>query len=245
MLRKAAELAQRYGWTGVPRRRDSVRQLFRKYNDNELVLVTGKELNYYRGSDPPVFFHPSMAQLRIKRMMKGEPDFLLSLLEVAPGDTVLDCTAGLASDSIVFSYASGPQGQVTALESAPVLAMLLKEGLADYRSGLEEVDAAMRRIRIVQGNHLDYLRQAGERSVDIVYFDPMFRTPIEQSDSLSPLRNMANADALSREAVEEARRVARRAVVLKEHRGSPEFARLGFPVVERSGSKIAYGVIKR
>ncbi|WP_010273599.1 class I SAM-dependent methyltransferase [Paenibacillus senegalensis] len=243
-LDKAARLAERFGWTLVPRKNSSIRQLQRSYKEDELILVSGGQLTYYRSGSEPFRFHPSMAQLRIKGMLKGETDYLLKLLQLKPGDAVLDCTAGLGSDAIVFSYAVGEEGSVTALESEPVLAILVQEGLAVYQSGVNEVDEAMRRVRLLQLPHLDYLRNAPEGSVDVIYFDPMFRTPVAASDSLSPLRNLANPQALSAEAVREACRVARRFVVMKERRGSGEFSRLGFEAIARPGSKIAYGVIR-
>jgi hypothetical protein len=72
------------------------------------------------------------------------------------------------------------------------------------------------------------LRSLPDKSADIVYFDPMFRIPVEESSSISPYRFIANPEPLSLEAVTEAVRVARRKVILKDHRDSPEFDRLGF-----------------
>ena len=106
------------------------------------------------------------------------------------------------------------------------------------------MDAALRRIRAVRADHAAYLAAMPDKSVDIVYFDPMFRLPIAESSGLEPLRNVANPAALSEAAVREARRVARRIVVLKENRDSGEFERLGFEWVKpKKTSKIAYGVI--
>jgi hypothetical protein len=82
-----------------------------------------------------------------------------------------------------------------------------------------------------------------DRSVDIVYFDPMFRRPVLSSSALRPLRSQAEERPLSEAAVREAVRVARRRVVLKDHRDSGEFERLGFVRRRVSSSKVAYGVI--
>ncbi|CAM4430762.1 16S rRNA G966 N2-methylase RsmD [Paenibacillus endophyticus] len=223
----------------------TVAKLLSLSGDKKLLVVTEEEVRYYEGqSDTPLYFHPSMAFVRVKRMRRGETDPLIQLSGCESGDQIIDCTAGLASDSLVFSYASGPSGKVTAIESEPVLCALVREGLAGYETSLPDVDAAMRRIAMTCMNHLEYLKGLADNSVDIVYFDPMFRKPINESSSMEPLRSIANMNALSSEAIEQAKRVARKTVVLKEHQASEEFARLGFERKHVNTSKIAYGVIK-
>ncbi|MFD0699021.1 class I SAM-dependent methyltransferase [Paenibacillus sp. GCM10027628] len=244
LVDKASRLAARYGGRLVPRRRDSLQHVRKNYADHSLLLVTKEEIRYYEGDTPAHFFHPSMALVRIKRLLRGESDLLLEASGAARGDAVVDCTAGLASDAIVFSFAVGTAGSVTALESEKIPAMLIQEGLSVYESEIPELNEAMRRIVVRQIRHYDYLQQLEAKSVDIVYFDPMFRNPIEESSSISPLRQNANAEAVSLEAIAEARRVARKSIVLKEHRDSKEFARLGFEHVLRGATKTTYGVIR-
>ncbi|MBD0380443.1 class I SAM-dependent methyltransferase [Paenibacillus sedimenti] len=244
LVDKASRLAADYGGRMVPRRRDSLQQIRKKFTGDSLLLVTKEEIRYYEGDIPAHFFHPSMALVRIKRMLRGESDLLIDVSGAARGDVVVDCTAGLASDAIVFSFAVGAAGSVTALESEKVPAMLIREGLSVYESEIPELNEAMRRIAVRQIRHTDYLQQLETKSVDIVYFDPMFRHPIEESSSISPLRQNANAEAVSLEAIAEARRVARKSIVLKEHRDSKEFDRLGFEHVLRSTTKTTYGVIR-
>nr|WP_150959965.1 class I SAM-dependent methyltransferase [Aneurinibacillus sp. XH2] len=242
-IARSRRIAAENGWTWVPRERQSLKQLADKYGEERIWSVSEQELNYYCGSQPPLFFHPSMALVRIKRIVRGESDSLLAAAGVREGDAVLDCTAGLASDAIVFSHAVGSSGHVTALESEGALAVLLKEGLKTYISEIPQLNEAMRRVQVVHRDHAEYLKQLADKSFDIVYFDPMFREPVQETSHLSPLREVANSASLQPSAIEEAKRVARRAVVLKELRGSREFERLGFGEVVRSSSKIAYGVI--
>ncbi|MEW9698862.1 class I SAM-dependent methyltransferase [Paenibacillus sp. SI8] len=244
LLEKASRLAAAYGGRLVPRRKTSLEQIRKSYKDDSLLLVTKEEIRYYEGDAPAHFFHPSMALVRIKRLLKGETDLLLEASGAAHGDTVIDCTAGLASDAIVFAFAVGAAGRVTALESETIPAMLVHEGLAVYESEVADLNAAMRRIELKKTDHLLYLQQLQSQSVDIVYFDPMFRSPIEESQAISPLRQQANGEAVSMAAVTEARRVARKSIVLKEHRDSKEFNRLGFDSILRSTTKTTYGVIR-
>lgn len=223
----------------------TVNKLLTLSQDKRLIVVTEEEVRYYDGqSESPLYFHPSMAFVRVKRLRRGETDPLIQISDCKEGDRIIDCTAGLASDSLVFSYASGPKGAVTAIESEPVLCALVREGLADYQTGLPDVNEAMRRIEMKCVHHMEYLSGLPDNSADIVYFDPMFRKPVNESSSMEPLRAIANMDALSSEAIEQAKRVARRSVVLKEHQASEEFSRLGFERRHVNTSKIAYGVIQ-
>lgn len=243
-LEQARSLAAQLGCRYVQRRQSSLSRLQREYGTQDIIVATTLGLRYFpEGSKDPFFFHPSSAQVRIKRLLQGMTDGLLDAAEVREGDVILDCTAGLCSESILFAYAAGPAGEVTALESEPLVALLVEEGLQTYDSGLEVLDQAMRRVKVIQTDHLAELKRRPDNSADVVYFDPMFRQTIEETNALAPLKAIANNDALQTEAVEEARRVARRRVVLKEHRESGEFERLGFRLLFRPNTKIAYGVM--
>ncbi|MBQ1913638.1 MAG: protein-L-IsoD(D-D) O-methyltransferase, partial [Selenomonadaceae bacterium] len=89
----------------------------------------------------------------------------------------------------------------------------------------------------------DFLREQPDKSFDVVYFDPMFRHPLMESENLNPLRAVADHRPVSLEAISEAKRVARHRVVLKENSRSLEFARLGFTKMAGGQySKIRYGV---
>ncbi|HEX7056401.1 MAG TPA: class I SAM-dependent methyltransferase [Bacilli bacterium] len=241
---EAVRMADKLGAVWVPRQNVSLHELLAKADDHMVLLLARGQWKLYRDGAAPLFFHPSSAMLRIKRLLQGGADPLLTACAIAAGDSVLDCTAGLCSDAIVFAYAVGAQGTVEALESEPVLAELLAHGVRRYVSGQAAVDQAMRRVRVTCADHCEVLASLPDNSRDIVYFDPMFRTPIAHSQAISPLRGIANDRPLSREAVCQAVRVAKRRVVLKEQMDSGEFARLGFSEIIHTSSKIAYGVMK-
>lgn len=243
---EAKLLASKLQAQWVPRQDLSIEQLRLRYGATVILLNTKQGLRLYSSSDSkqPLFFHPSMAALRIQSLVKGDGDALLEATQVAEGDKVLDCTAGLASDAIVFSHLVGATGRIIALESEKPLHLLIQRGLATYKSESPELNTAMRRIELLQEEHKEYLERLPDRSVDIVYFDPMFRQPLEDSVAINPLRGIANAAALEGETIRQAIRVARKRVVLKEHRSSDQFERLGFTRLPRAHSKIAYGVIE-
>ncbi|GGF64116.1 hypothetical protein GCM10010912_06460 [Paenibacillus albidus] len=240
---RAQRLAERTGCRYVPRGNDSLPKLVKAHGDGEVLVVLQEAVRLIRPGVAPMEFHPSMGFVRAKRVLKGEVDPMLTAAGMNPGDSVLDCTAGLGTDALLFAVQGGELSQVTALESSLPLYALLLEGMSHYTTGQAKVNAAFRRIKVVHSDHLTYLRAQPDRSVDIIYFDPMFRVPLTDSAAISPLRQYANGEALSPESVAEAVRVARKTVLLKEKALSGEFARLGFTELLRSNSKTSYGVI--
>ncbi|MCD7875155.1 MAG: hypothetical protein LUH17_09505 [Acidaminococcaceae bacterium] len=47
---------------------------------------------------------------------------------------VLNCTMGLASDTIVASFITGAEGVVCAVEASPLLHFVVSEGLQNYQA---------------------------------------------------------------------------------------------------------------
>jgi 16S rRNA G966 N2-methylase RsmD len=187
--------------------------------ENQLILET---------SAGELFFHPNMAHLRVKNLRQGKADHMAEAMDLQPGMSVLDCTLGLGADAIVASFITGATGQVTGLEASPLLEAVVRHGLQTFLAHNEPMNQALRRIRTVPTDYLAYLQAQPADSVDIVYFDPMFRHPLLDSVQLAPLRLVADHSPLSSAAVIAARRVARHRVVMKESHRSQEFERLGF-----------------
>lgn len=250
--RLAAQLACPY-WQ---RREQSLPQITQLSGCDVLVVLGDKRLMAKIG-EAEFFFHPSMALLRLMNYLKGEPDRFAEALQITPGMQLLDCTLGFASDAVVAGFLCGAGGSVTGLEASPVVALLVRYGLCHFKPKvhqgldvekaqvLKELPQAMQRIKVVNLNHLDFLRQAADKSYDVVYFDPMFRHPGLDSAAMNPLRRLAVPDALHADAIKEACRVARQRVVLKESRYSSEFKRLGFTVLPGGKySEVGYGVIE-
>lgn len=247
LLAYAASLAQELSATLVPRRQMSVRKLMERYHTSYMLVATDNELRLYeRGKlEKPFVYHPSMALPKLKAMLNGTEESLIKYSGCMPGDVVLDCTAGLCSDSLIFSLAVGEAGKVIALESELLLYLVVREGLAHYRVEPQVIEQAMRRIEVKQANHGQFLSMLADRSVDIVYFDPMFRQPLHESSAIGSIRSMANKHALTHETIEQAKRVARKCVLLKEHSMSDEFERLGFTRCQGiRGQRVAYGKIE-
>ncbi len=241
----AKETARRLNIPFVQRHTESIAELREKHGV-DFVLVAKKGLLVLDTRDGEFFFHPNMAHLRLKNLRFGDGrDNMVEAMNLKAGMSVLDCTLGFGTDAIVASFAVGESGSVTGLESSPLIAEVTGYGLANYHAENYPIQEAMRRICTISSDYLDYLRQAEDNSYDVVYFDPMFRYPLMESRNLNPLRLAANHDPVSREAVNEAIRVARHRVVLKENARSEEFERLGFPMIAGGKySKVHYGVIE-
>lgn len=240
----AARTAAALGIPNVPRGNDSLEELRAAYGV-DAALVARRGLLTLVTAEGELFFHPGMAHLRIKNLLLGHGDHLVSALGLVEGMHVLDCTLGTGADAIVESFAVGAQGTVTALEANPLIAAVIADGLAHATGDNYDMHAAMRRITVHHADALTFLRAQADGSCDVVYFDPMFRRPLHESAGMNALRALADSRALTTETIAEACRVARRRVVMKERQGSAEFERLGFThLTGGKYSRIAYGVME-
>lgn len=226
-----------------PRGQSTIAQLKRSCGENEVIVVEEDALKLATENGAELFFHPNIAHIRISSLLNGKKDRLLEVAEVKEGDVVLDCTMGLATDSIVLSYAVGESGLIMALESVRAVSLVVQFGLQSYVSDIEELEDAMKRIRVIHEDHFAYLKRLPDKSVDIIYFDPMFRCALK-TVGLAPIKEIANYAAIKIEAIDEARRVARKKIVFKEQLNSGEFERLRFQVFEKNKkARFHYGVI--
>ncbi|SDF55918.1 class I SAM-dependent methyltransferase [Sporolituus thermophilus] len=243
MLETGHKIATELGALFVPKKRTSLTTLKKQYNVDHIIVVTrnGPVVHTPGGE---YFFHLSMAELRIKNLRNGKHDHMITAMKLEKGMSVLDCTLGLATDAIVASFVLGKDGLLVGLEHSPIIAMVARWGLENFDAGDSEINGALRRIQVKQGNYEEYLIALPDNSFDVVYFDPMFRRPVYTSSSLRPLRYLANHNPLTSSAIASACRVAKRRVVMKEAAGSAEFERLGFKtLIGGKHSSIQYGVI--
>jgi hypothetical protein len=165
---------------------------------------------------------PGMGALRAKRVAAGAaggpPDPFLAAAGIGAGDAVLDCTLGLGADALVAAVAVGPAGRVVGLE-------------ASRRSppGSRRTRALTRRpaVEIRAGDHAAALAALPERSFDVVLFDPMFRHARAEPAGFDLVRLLADPRPLSPAALERARRVARRWVLVKDGAPGWDLTRLG------------------
>lgn len=175
-------------------------------------------------SQGSLFFSPGMAQVRLRRLAgtAQDEDTILRLCELKAGDSLVDCTLGLAADAIVCASVVGPTGRVIGIEASRPLAILAKEGLRELAPNIE----------VREGRADDVLRTLEPASVDCVIIDPMFEEPNRASVQFETLRRFAVHEPLTHETLKLAQRVARRWVVVKAGRRGRELTRLGLPLVQ-------------
>ncbi|KOO29333.1 hypothetical protein Ctob_002204 [Chrysochromulina tobinii] len=114
----------------------------------------------------------------------------------------------------------------------------------DTQGSDEDIDRLLNeRIEVRLGEAAELLRAMPTGSADVVYFDPMFTRPVKADTSFETLRPLAYHEALSAEAIAQARRVARRLVLVTDQPASGELERLGLRVVW-NGQRKRYGAIE-
>ncbi len=245
-VRRAERAAEWFSCRLVPRRKRSLQQIVED-EEASIVLVADEPLHLVVAGQlsSPLFFHPGMASQRIAQLRKGKRDRLVELAQIRPGDFVVDATFGLGGDSLVFAAAVGEGGRVLGIESSPWLARLFTYAKTFERHlypGLEDI---FDRIEVEVGDHVERLRQFPANAADVVYFDPMFRSPLRNADSsIEPARVLTNAAPLADAAWREAVRVAKRCVILKERPGFGQFERFGV-VPDKPHAKFAFGVWRK
>lgn len=187
--------------------------------------------------------HPGMGLVRLRRVLKGEPDPLLDAAQITAGERVLDATFGYGHDSLLLAHAVGEGGKVFGLEANPALAALAQAGLRFWTPPAHEI---MRRVEVLQVEHREFLRELPDKSVDLVYFDPMFRTGISAAPGFELLRMLGHPAKLDAETLIQAKRVAKRAVLMKDAAPGRELERLDLSIVGgRRHAKVLFGVWRR
>lgn len=219
---RAQQLARAWGWELVDRR-----QLDR---DAPHLVVTREGLRL-RWSDGGMAWHPGMLHALRSAGWKHPIPRLSGL---APGDRVLDTTLGLGTEARFLSELTGTP--VVGLEAVDVLAVLTGEGLASVGAD----------VTVVPEDSRTWLASAPDDAFDVVYADPLFpaRKPSDRVNaSQDVLRALGDPWTPDRAWVAQARRVARKAVVMKDLTGQGLLEALGaHEVYGRRRQRARYGV---
>jgi len=156
--------------------------------------------------------------------------------------TVLDATAGLGTDSYLMAHAGC---LVTAIERSPAIFALLEDGLRRaVQAGCvqESASEVARRIEIRLGDFL--LMDWPDKAYDVVYLDPMFPADRRKASSrkeMTMLQNIAYEHQSESELLSQSLRCARRRVVVKRNRRSPELGGTK-PTLKFQGSRLRFDV---
>ena len=242
----AHAIASELGVPCVPRDDLGMSKLFETHpSAQKAIIVQADRLLLVQRTGEEIFFHPNMAFLRLGNLLRGGRDYLAESTQLKPGDSVLDATLGYAAEATICAHLVGDGGEVHGIEAVPELGLIVREGLQTVVTDRELLNAAMRRVKVVHlGHHLDFLRSCESDRYDVVCFDPFFGEMLEQSQAMVPLRVFGSQAPLLPEAIEEARRVARRRVVIKSDRLTELDTDLGITARYGSrGGKVGYSAI--
>ena len=240
----AKAMAAELGVTYLDRPHNQVLEEFMVAQGLEAVIVLEKDGPRIHSQYGTFAYHPGMAEIRVQQLLRGAPDHLVQALDLRSGARVLDCTLGLASDAAVAACVVGPTGRVVGLEASLLLHFAVQYGLAHYECKTPLLTAALRRVEAVHAVAGEYLAACAADSFDVVYFDPMFRHPVQGSKAMEALRPLALEEPLDRTTVELALKVAPR-VVIKER---SEYLLREYGCQEYVGgkySRIKFGIIRR
>ena len=243
-IETAKAMAAQLGVAYVERPHNQVLEAFMAAQGLAAVIVLEKDGPRIHSEHGTFAYHPGMAEIRVQQLLRGAPDHLVRALDLHPGARVLDCTLGLASDAAVAACVAGSTGRVVGLEASLLLHFAVQHGLAHYECKTPLLTAALRRVEAVHAVAAEYLATCAHNSFDVVYFDPMFRHPVQGSKAMEALRPLSLEEPLARSTVELALKVAPR-VVIKER---SEYLLAEYGCQEYVGgkySRIKFGINRR
>ncbi len=187
----------------------------------------------------PIYVDVSAVCTRYNRKnhSRGQP---LVRAMAARTRSVFDVTAGLGQDALLLACLGY---NVTAIERSPVIAALLRDGVARAHQNSQSRLALGGRLTVITADARDVLPTIYPRP-DVVYMDPMFPPKRKRSalakKSLRVLRDLVGDDEDALELFEICRRhAANRVVVKRPDHVPPLFAN---PTTSYEGKLVRYDV---
>lgn len=227
----------------IARNKKSLNSLANEYGFKTAIIWTKKGPLLVNERGQQHYFHLSMAQLRLVKIARGEEDPLVKAVGNEDIESFLDCTLGLGSDSLVVSFAKPSINRFVGVEGMPELAFITNFGLRHFEHENPKVTEALRKIQVCAVDHYEYLRTLPNSSVDVIYFDPMFTRPVEESPQFQTLRGYNWDNDLNEVVFAEAVRVARKRIIVKARKTENAFNNI--PIHYEVGgkySRVIYGV---
>jgi SAM-dependent methyltransferase len=233
---EASELAARFGLCVEERHGRALHQVLADAQGRPVLVLAHRRADLYLGGRS---FRATagLAFLRMLRARKGDVDPLVAVAGLRPGERVLDATLGLGGDALLAAQAT--QAEVVGLEASPLLGAFAQAALRRLPGHGREPG---RLIQVVRADHRDYLATQPDGAFDVVLLDPMFRVAGDAGPLFELLRAHADHAPLEPATLTQARRVARRGVLVKDHARGAELQRLGLvPRLSRRSANIAFG----
>ena len=231
---KTQNLANELNLKYIIRNKKTIKQLLE--SSQGILVVYKNKLSYFE-NDSEFFFHLDTTALKIKNS-DNEP-----LVELIGKEQqyVLDCTMGLAGDSILLSYYGH---NVTSIEKNKIIHLITSSGLKNYTYPDEEINKAMKKIITHNYDCIDYLKRTPDDEFNIIYFDPMFSHNIAESNNLSGITSLADNHFPYDEFIKEAYRVARDKIIIKAHFKDNVFEKYNFIRIIRKNTKFHFGFLE-
>jgi hypothetical protein len=233
---EATELASRFGLRAEPRQGRSLARLIEDVGSAPVLVLAARRADLY-ASGRTYRATVGIAFLRVLRARKGEADPLIEHAGLRRGDSVLDATLGLGGDALVAAHVT--QRPVIGLEADPLIAAFTHAGLRRLPGHGREPGGL---VEVIHADYRSWLEEQPDRSFDVVLFDPMFRRARDAGPLFDLLRAHADHTPLDPGSLREARRIARRGVLVKDAAPGEELQRLGItPRLSRRSAAIAFG----
>ena len=216
VIDRQAELISKYGLA-----------LGERQTDEKALVVTKKGLAL-RVTGKQMSWHPGLLHTLRESGLRHP---WIKLGDLKRGDKVLDCTLGLGTDARFISEIT--HEIVLGIEQSLAIFLLTQEGL----KGVEA------KVNPVLANCREFLHQQADNSFDVIIADPMFPSHLEkQSHSLSIVRQFGSYETLSQSWLNEAKRVAKRCVLIKDHIENDLLESLGVEKLWSKGKRVTrYG----
>lgn len=204
---------------------------FVRYRDRDrfapALLVSPEGLRIAVG-DARYRWHPGLLHTRLEAGFRHP---LVRAMGLQVGDRVFDSSLGLGTDAFFLSTLT--ERPVLAVEAVPAIALMTAEGLRK----------AGAKVHVVLSDGLALLRTMPDASFDVVQGDPMFPKGTGVTHSLDGIRSLARHEPLGMAWLAEARRVARRCVVIRDVDPGTLLEEMACPDVFRVGrGRPRYGV---
>lgn len=230
---KAQKLANELNLNYIKRNKRTIKQLLTTVRG--VIVVYKNKLSYFENNSE-FFFHLDTTALKIKNS-DNEP-----LIEIIGKEkqSVLDCTMGLAGDSILLSYYGH---NVTSIEKNKIIHLITSAGLKTHTYPDEEINKAMRKIITYNYDCIDYLKRTPDDEFDIIYFDPMFSHNITESNNLVGITPLADITFPYEEFLQEATRVGKDKIIIKAHFKDDVFEKYNFTRIVRKNTKFHFGFL--
>jgi len=220
---KAIKISNDLNLPLINRDRKSIESLLNEFK-MDYILIVERDRLLMKSLHSEFFWHPGTAVKKLWEMNLGKQNSLVKAATIV-----------------------GPTCKIVGVEANEYISYLTHDGLNNYTQVRDYIKTDMKRIQVINTTYESFLSKQADNSFDVVYFDPMFRMAKQESHGINGLRDFAVHNSLSNTTLQEALRVCKNRVVVKERIGGGVFKELG--ITKRIGEikfgSVVYGYIEK